>query len=381
MDEHEGNDRPTYILSYSRWISLARTGAAILLLAVALVRLVLAWVRFLRPLLPPVVDWVWGTTQTFPPVGDIVSAQPLRPFFAAHLSLLFVACAIAFLYAILPDLSLDDDGLLVRGFRGWRLVPWPTIQVARIMSFQKEGQRLVLLQGNWTRWSPWPRLVSACLGAGLEPGVLLTSAIRDFKPLMLRLYQEVKATSPEALFDDEFLSPSAAITVEPTPTLNVLAEQARDEGWPLSVSAQAMAAVPGGLVLVQLLLLVMVGGAWWKPVLIIGLCELEWLMGSFYLYAMAELFPASIEFQEAALLYPIPQIPRALMALPMAMLVAAGLVYPAALAELAGVLWAVILTALLVQRMYRLESILPAMIGGALQALYQFMILGIVFSG
>ncbi len=381
MDEHEGNDRPTYILSYSRWVSLARLGLAILLLAVALVRLVLAWVRFLRPLLPPVVDWVWGTTQTFPPVQDIVSAQLLRPFVAAHLSLLFVAGAIAFLYAILPDLSLADEGLLVRGFRGWRLVPWSTIQVVRIMSFQKEGQRLVLLQGDWTKWSPWPRLVSACLGAGFEPGVVVASSIRDFTPLMLRLYQEVKAASPEALFDDEFLSPSAAIIVEPTPTLDVLAEQAREEGWPLSVSAQVMAAVPGGLLLVQLLLLVLVGGAWWKPVLIIGLCELEWLMGSFYLYALAELFPASIEFQEAALLYPVPQIPRALMTLPMAMLISAGLVYPAALLGLASVLWAVILTALLVQRMYRLESILPAMVGGALQGLYQFMILGIVFSG
>ena len=292
-----------------------------------------------------------------------------------------VAGAIAFVYTILPDLSLADDGLLVRGFRRWRLVPWTSIQVVRIMGFEDEGLRLVLVQGNWTKWSPWPRLVSACLGAGFEPGVLVLSMIRDFKPLMIHLYQEVKAASPEALFDDEFLSPSAAVVKEPTTTLDVLAGQARDEGWPLSVSAQVMAAVPGGLVLVQLLLLVMVGGAWWKPILVVGLCELEWLMGSFYLYALAELYPASIEFREAALLYPVPQIPRALTALAMAMLVSAGLVYPAALLGLAGVLWAVILTALLVQRMYRLESVFPAMIGGALQALYQFMILGIVFSG
>lgn len=380
MDEREGDDRPTYILTYARWVTPARMGFAILLLGAAVVRLVQAWVRFLKPILPPVVDWVWGTTLTFPPVADLAAAQ-LRPFVAAHLSLLFVAGAIAFLYSVFPDLSLADEGLLIRRFRGWRLVPWTTIQVVRIMSFQKEGQRLVLLQGNWTRWSPWPRLVSACFGAGFQPGIPLTSAIRDFGPLMLRLYQEVRAATPEALFDDEFLSPSAAIVVEPTPTLNVLAEQARDDGWPLTVSAQAMAAIPAGLVLVQLLLLAMVGGALWKPILIIGLCELEWLMGSFYLYALAELFPASIEFREAGLLYPITQIPRALMTLPMAMLISAGLIYPAALLGLAAVLWAILLTAMLVQRMYRLESILPAMLGGALQALYQFMILGIVFSG
>jgi hypothetical protein len=380
MDEREGDDRPTYILTYARWVTPARMAFAILLLGVAVVRLVVDWVRILKPVLPPVVDWVWGTTQEFPPVADLVGNQ-LRPFVAAHLSLVFVAGAIAFLYAVFPDLSLADDGLLIRGFRGWRLIPWTTIRVVRIMSFQKEGRRLVLLQGNWTKWSPWPRLVSASLGAGFQPGIPLTSAIRDFGPLMLRLYQEVKAAAPDALFDDEFLSPSAAIVVEPTPTLNVLAEQARDEGWPMSVSAQVMAAVPAGLVLVQLLLLIMVGGGWWKPILIVGLCELEWLMGTFYLYALAELFPASIEFREAALLYPLPQIPRALLTLPMAMLISAGLVYPAALLGLGAVLWSVLLTALLVQRMYRLESILPAMLGGALQALYLFMILGIVFSG
>ena len=41
---------------------------------------------------------------------------------------------------------------------------------------------------------------------------------------------------------------------------------------------------------------------------------------------------------------------------------------------------AVILTAIMVQKMYNLKSILPAVIGGAFQALFQFLILLIVFS-
>jgi len=45
------------------------------------------------------------------------------------------------------------------------------------------------------------------------------------------------------------------------------------------------------------------------------------------------------------------------------------------------VVWAVILTAFLVQQMYQQESILPALAGGALQALYQFIVLAILFSG
>jgi len=47
---------------------------------------------------------------------------------------------------------------------------------------------------------------------------------------------------------------------------------------------------------------------------------------------------------------------------------------------LAAVLWAVILTVLLVQRLYRLDSVLPAAIGGVLQAVFQFIVLAIAFT-
>jgi hypothetical protein len=140
-----------------------------------------------------------------------------------------------------------------------------------------------------------------------------------------------------------------------------------------------MAAVPAGLILVQLLILILEGDVWWKGLAIAGLCGLEWLIGALYLYALAEIFPGLVEFRETALLYPLAQIPRALLSLPMAMLVAAGVPFLAAMLGLAGVLWAVILTALLVQQFYRLKSIVPAVIGGAFQALFQFLVLAIVF--
>lgn len=371
MARLQGDDKPTYILSYPRWVRLGRIGIVVLLVGVALVRWVLAWIGFVRP----VIEAVSTSANRL----DILAAQPLRPLIAAHLSLLLVAGAVAFLYDFLPDLSLADEGLAVRTVLGWKSVPWTAVRVVRIMSFENTRRRLVLVQGNWARWSPWPRLVSVCLGAGHDPGLLFTSAIRDFKPLMRRMYQEVKLARPDALFDDEFMSPSALMALEPMPTLDSLVDEARSEGWPLAISAQAMSAVPAGLVLVQLLILLLRGGSWWKPLAIIGLCEMEWLIGALYLYALAEFFPGSLEFQGALLLYPLPQIPRALLAVPMAMLVAAGVPFLAAMIGLAGVLWAVMLTAFLVQRLYRLDSVLPAMVGGAFQALLQFLALAIVF--
>jgi hypothetical protein len=380
MAKPQSDDRPTYVLSYPRWVRLSRIGAAVLLAGVALVGWVLAWVSFLGPVVQAMSTAAGTSQETGQILLKTLAAQPLRPLVSAHLSLLLVAGAIAFLYDLLPDLALADDGLAVHRLLGWRVVPWAAVKVVRIMTFDKPGRRLVLIQGKWTRWSPWPRLVSVCLGAGFEPGVLLTSAIRDFKPLMLRLYQEVSKAVPGAIFDDEFMSPSALILLEPTPTLSTLVTQVHGEGWPMAISAQAMIAVTAGQVLVQLLILLLEGDLWWKPLAIVALCGLEWLIGSLYLYALAEIFPGQVELRQAALLYPLPQIPRAIVALPMAMLVAAGVPFLAAMLGLAGVLWAVILTALLVQRLYHLESILPAAVGGTLQALFQFLILGVVFS-
>jgi hypothetical protein len=379
MTKLQGDDLPTYILSYSRWVSMSRNGAVILLVGVALVRWVLAWVDFFRPLIEVMNRTAWGSPEGSQILVNTLAAQPLRPLVAANLGLLLVAGAIAFLYTFLPDLALADEGLAARTLTGWQVIPWTAVKVVRIVSFQDSDRRVILVQGKWARWTPWPRLVSACLGAGFQPGLLFTSAIRDFKPLMLRLYQEVNRAVPDALFDDEFVSPSALLVLEPTPTLAGLVDQARQEGWPLSVSAQAMAAVPAGMILVQLLILVLQGDVWWKSLAIAGLCGMEWLIGSLYLYALAEIFPGLVEFREAALLYPLAQIPRALVALPMAMLVAAGVPFLAAMLGLGGVLWAVILTALLVQQLYRLKSIVPAVIGGTFQALFQFLVLAIVF--
>jgi len=379
MAKLQGDNLPSYILSYSRWVSIIRIGIAILLAGVAVGRWVVAWVSFLRPAVDVMGRTAWGTPEGIRLLLDTVVAQPLRPLIAAHVGILLTAGALALLYSLLPDLAIDDEGLAVRTLTGWHVIPWTAVMVVRIQSFSRSKRRLVLVQGKWTRWSPWPRLVSACLGAGFEPGVLFTSDIRDFKPLILRLYQEVKQASPQALFDDEFVSPSALLALEPTPTLDTLVEQAQGESWPIGVSAQAMGAVAAGLVLVELMILILHGGVWWAPVAILAWCAFEWLIGAFYLYALAEFFPGEIELEEAALLYPLPQIPRALLTVPMLMLIAAGLPFPAALLGLGGVLWSVILTIFLVRRVFLLRSILPAAIGGAFQALFQFLVLALIF--
>jgi hypothetical protein len=371
---------PTKVLTYPRPLRLVRLALALALVAGATVNWALAWIRFWEPVIQALRTMEpaasWGRVLL-----EALAAQPMHPFFSAHLGLLLTSGAVALVYAFLPDLSVADDGLAIRTWYGWDVVPWNTIRTVRFMSIERKELLLVLVQGDWPTRSPWSRLVSALLGAGWTPGLLFASTLRDFRPLVMQLYQEVRQAAPDALFDHQFRSPSLLLVSEPGPTLVRLADQVREEGWPRERSLQAMAAVPASLIVVQLLLLLLHGGAWWKPLAIAGLCGLEWVAGALYLYLMAQLFSGSLYLREGALLYPLPQIPRALLAVPMAMLVSAGLPFPAVLLGLAGVLWAVTLTVLLVQKMYRLPSPLPAIVGGVLQAFFQFLILAILFGG
>lgn len=209
----------------------------------------------------------------------------------------------------------------------------------------------------------------------------MTSDLRDFEPLVERIRREVSLAAPQALWDDDFPALPARVVLEPSATLAELAAQAREDGWPMILSAQAVAAVAGGLALAHLLLLGLTGGTWWKPLIVVGLCGLEWFIGALYLYALTEVFSGHLEFRDAALLYPLPQIPRALLAIPMSMLIAAGAPFLGAMLGLVGVLWAVVLTILLVQQLFGLKSVLPALLGAGFQAIYLFLTLAIVFSG
>lgn len=373
MKPAEPQARPTYILSYPRPWRLARTALIVVLIGAALAQWLLAWVRFLGPILP--VAGQGGDLL------DALAAQPIRPLLSAHMSLFLVAWSLNVLYALLPDLSLADHGLMVHTFMGWKMIPWTSVTAVRTAVMPSSGRTLLVVQGQWTRWGLSARLASACVGAGFAPGVLMNSDLRDFGPLVERMRREISLAAPLALWDDEFPALPARVILEPSSTLAEVTAQAHQEGWPIILSAQAMAAVTGGLVLAHVLLLALVGGTWWKPLIVIGLCGLEWLIGALYLYALTEVFTGRMELGQAALLYPLTQIPRALLAIPMSMLIAAGAPFLGAMLGLIGVLWAVLLTTLLVQQAFRLTSILPALPGGGLQAIYLFLVLAIVFSG
>ena len=201
---------PTYVLGYPRPVRLARAAVTVLLAGGAVVHWVLAWIDFAGPALEALNAGGGGLR----PAVEALAIQPLRPLLAAHLGLLLAAWAIAIAGDLLPDLALADGGFLVRRLRRWSLVPWSSVRAVRAMHLGGE-RYLVLVQGRWGRLAAGPRLVSLLLGAGAVPGVLLTSAMRDFLPFMERLYHEVKAAVAEPVLDDAFYSLPAALAVDP----------------------------------------------------------------------------------------------------------------------------------------------------------------------
>ena len=58
----------------------------------------------------------------------------------------------------------------------------------------------------------------------------------------------------------------------------------------------------------------------------------------------------------------------------------AGVPLAAGILGMVGVVWAVVLTAFLVQQLYHLETLLFTLVGGALQVMFQFIILGLALS-
>jgi hypothetical protein len=357
-------DTRSYTLSYPWPVRVSRASLALGLAGAAVARCAVAWVQFGGPLLR----------------GGALADQPIRPLLAAHLGLLITVWSVGFILSFLPDLALTERALAARILFKWHTLPWPAVAEIRTMGFSRSNRRLVLIQGRWRWHAMWWRPISACLGAGTEPGLLFTSAIRDFEPLLTRVREEVSAANPNVLLDDEFFSLPARLVLEPVPTLAALAEQTRDEGWPVSISAQAMGAVSLGLVIVQLIMLGLDGGVWWQPLIILAAGAAEWAAGAVYIYALAAFLPGAVDLRQGMLLYPIAQVPRALLGLVTIMMLAAGLLWLAAMAALISVLWAVLLTALLVQQLYRLPSILPALPGAAIQALFQFMLLVLIFT-
>jgi len=205
-------------------------GAGILALLLALRYLVL-WLKFLRVLFPTLVSLpVFNRLELL----DLNLQAPWWLLVAAHLLLLIMGGVILALRYLLPELEARGDGLAVRSFRGWTVIPWSKIKAIKVTEFSEDSQ-IVLVQTH----SGLPftaRLSSLLYDGSFTPGVLITSALSTFEPLLQRVVLEITRNQGEPaaladapIFQNEARSPFLLLSFRAGSTIDQLVAEIRED--------------------------------------------------------------------------------------------------------------------------------------------------------
>lgn len=185
---------PTRISRLLDGISLALIG----LLALSYLGYWIRWVALSVPSVRTLPPFSWATrdpgyaelfaafaTQPVPFMGIATRPDLPAPWWllvAAHLMLLMALPLILWLRTILPGVESRSDGMAVRQSNGrWRVIPWQQISAFRATEIDEERQVLLLQSSRLANPS---RFSSLIYDGSFTPGVLITSAIANFHPLL-----------------------------------------------------------------------------------------------------------------------------------------------------------------------------------------------------
>ncbi len=172
--------------TYPRRISALFHWGAALLALLALLRYVVYWLQFLALQFPnlrglPVFNWF--------PLTVAQAAAPWWLLLAAHLMLAAMFAILLALRHLLPELEARGEGLAVRHFNRWHVLPWSRVSAIKITELSEKSQVVLVQASNGLPAST--RFASLLYDGSLKPGVLLTSAISGYEPLLQRVVQEV----------------------------------------------------------------------------------------------------------------------------------------------------------------------------------------------
>jgi hypothetical protein len=301
------------------------------------------------------------------------------------------------LRALLPEIETRPEGLALRQRRGWQLVPWPS--VVAITDTEISEQNHVLLLESQARL-PWPHRLASLLYAGrLRPGLLITSAVSNFEPLMQRVVVEVTRAQQrhptprtEPLLRTHDYSKLLLLTLRPGQAIDRLVEAAREEDPPPPLSARrllraarpmaAIALLPALMLLVEMSLrqaqipslrLLVLAAVLWL------ISFLEWPVVSLLAQVFDEGAQASAEGSRGLYLYPTVQLPRVVAMLGAFLLLIAAANVPffgflPLLLWLTAIGWSFLLSAGLWEGLYDWRGT-QLLIGGAAPVVYQLLVL------
>ncbi|GAB4204460.1 MAG: hypothetical protein OHK0022_29640 [Roseiflexaceae bacterium] len=370
----------------ARIITLLTWGTAALMLLL-LVRYLTYWLQFLALVVPSLRSLPVFSSLTLLPEQTIA---PLWMLVAAHLLVVVMLVLLVWLRNLLPELEARPEGLAVRYFNRWLTVPWERITSIKVTEFSEQSQ-ILLIQTRGVLPTA-SRLSSLFYDGTLTPGVLVTSALSTFEPLVQRIVQEVSRRHPaneeeeSPIFHSDAYSPLLLMSLRAAPTIDDLVAESRND--PLSGEVQtprllraarpmlALALMPALLVFAErairqgvapsvgllggMLILVILGMLEW-PLISVGTSTLDEMSGG-------------EEGNRALYLYPITQLPRILPLLLGLLLTLLGMPVVALLLWLVSIGWSFLLASGLWGELYDWSG--TQLVGGAMiPVVFQLLIL------
>ena len=372
--------------SYPRRISAIFAWGAGVLAVVLLVRYAIYWLKFFALTFP--------TLQTLPIFNRLdLRLLPANWWLlvAAHLLLLLLIWLLAGLRNLLPDLEARSEGLAVRHFGRWIVVPWRSIAAIKVTELSEQS-RIVLIQT--TGGLPISKWLSSLLyEGGLAPGVLVTSALANFEAVLQRVVLEVTRQSEQAAPTDRPILQSDArsnlllLSFRSSAALDKLVEESRADEATKALSIRrllpgagtiAWLALPPALLLIgdrAIQLGILPGGALLGGAIVLFLLGmLEWPLVGLALTTLDDMTGGGEEGYRAFYLYPTIQLPRLLPQIGALVLVLLGVPFLPVLLWLGAIVWSFLLAAAVCEALYDWRGG-QLFAGGLIPVVFQLLIL------
>lgn len=375
------------VSSYPRRLALPILWLPRVLAAVVIVQYAVQVLTFLT-LAFPVLQALPGFSML-----DLRLPQPAWwAVIASTLMLVLALVLVAVLANALPALEARKAGLALRVFGQWRVIPWAQIVAVKVTEFSEQSQ-VILIQTN--RGLPFTtRLVSLLYDGTVHQGVLLTSAIDHFEPLLQRIIMEVMhspgertATDEAPIFQSNARSELLLLSFAPGQAIDRhIADLRQDERSTAILPRQllgpartmaALALLPPLLLFVDRALMQQVlpdARLFLAMILLFLLGMLEWLLVCFAAIALDETTGGDEEGGRALYLYPYIQLPRLLPILGAILVALLGIPVLPALAWLSAIAMTFFLAAGLWEGLYGWSRGL-LLAAGLIPVLYQLILL------
>jgi hypothetical protein len=375
--------------TYPRRITALFTWGAGLLTLLLVLRYLVYWLKFLRILIPSLVTLpVFNRLE----ILDLNLQTPWWLLVAAHILLALMLGVIFALRNLLPELETRVNGLAVLYFRKWIVIPWSSITAIKVTEFSEESQ-IVLVQTS-TGLPIASRLSSLIYDGSFTRGVLITSALNTFEPLLQRVVLEITrhqsehtAPADTPIFQNEARSSFLLLSLRGGATIDQLVAEIREDEESKTLKPRRLlrAVRPMFLLALPPVLLMFCDRAIRQGILpdaglVVGmivlflLSMLEWPLVCLISVILDEMTGGAEEGNRAFYLYPLTQTPRLLPLAGALIMVLLGVPILPVLFWIGAIGWSFLLAAGLWEALYDWRSG-QLLAGGLVPVVFQLLIM------